>query len=235
MALKTHLTVLQWSATTFADSIVFKIPKPVSIDGEVQYHWDDVTYRQFLLDVERSARYWSSTLVRANIPRRSVIGLWCVDICATCARRSVTSIYRLGGMTYMDVLHIFGVARASYIPQLFSLKLPSPEIIYELMNRAGAKALIYDTSYADIVRGCHVPIFLAVDLFSLPDPEEPLEAVIVPENQEDIAMVFHTSGSTLGSPKLVPCTYGWLDAIIAKANAISIPCRVDRKDVLVCM
>ena len=138
-------------------------------------------------------------------------------------------------MTYLDVLHIFGIARAGYIPQLFSLRLPSPEIIYELMNRAGAKALIYDASYMTIVRGCHVPILLAVDLFSVPDVEKPLEAVTAPENREDIAMVFHTSGSTLGSPKLVPCTYGWLDTIISKANAIGVPCRPDGKDVLVCM
>lgn len=138
-------------------------------------------------------------------------------------------------MTYLDVLHIFGIARAGYIPQLFSLRLPSPEIIYELMTRAGAKALIYDTSYAAIVRGCHVPILLAIDLFSVPDVEEPLAAVAAPDNREDIAMVFHTSGSTLGSPKLVPCTYGWLDTIISKASAISIPCTTGRKDVLVCM
>ena len=135
----------------------------------------------------------------------------------------------------MDALHIFGIARAGYIPQLFSLRLPSPEIIYELMNRAGARALIYDASYATIVRGCHTPILLAVDLFSVPSIEESLEAVTAPNNREDIAMIFHTSGSTLGYPKLVPCTYGWLDAIISKANAISVPCRTDRKDVLVCM
>lgn len=76
MTLRTHLTVLQWSAATFADSIVFKIPEPISVDGEIQYHWDNVTYRQFLFDVERSARYWSSTLVKKMIPKRSVVGLW---------------------------------------------------------------------------------------------------------------------------------------------------------------
>ena len=76
VALKRDLTVLQWSATTFADSIVFKIPRPITTDGEVRYHWDDVTYGQFFLDVERSARYWTSTLTRVKIPRRSVVGLW---------------------------------------------------------------------------------------------------------------------------------------------------------------
>ncbi|TFY61926.1 hypothetical protein EVJ58_g4190 [Rhodofomes roseus] len=217
MPLRTHLTVLQWSAALYADSVVFKVPRSISGSGSVQYLWDNITYRQFLLDVERSARFWSSVLVKENLPQRTVVGLW------------------LSGLTYMDVLHIYGVARAGYIPQLFSLRLPSPEIIFELMHRAGAKALIYDISYASIVHGCEVTTFTAVDIFSAPDVQEPLAAIVAPENGNDIAMVFHTSGSTLGSPKLVPCTYGWLDTIVSKANTISTPCRPGQQDVLVCM
>ncbi|KZT75172.1 acetyl-CoA synthetase-like protein [Daedalea quercina L-15889] len=217
MPLRTHLTVLQWSAALYADSVAYKIPKPVSDDGQGQYHWEDVTYREFLLNVERSARYWTSMLTKQSIPPHSVVGLW------------------LGGLAYMDVLHILGIARAGYIPQLFSLRLPNPEIIFELMKRAGAKLLIYDVSYADVVHGCHVPTLVAVDIFSTPDVQAPLAAIFTPERSDDIAMVFHTSGSTMGSPKLVPCTYGWLDSIISKANAISVPCQPGRQDVIVCM
>ncbi|KAH9937144.1 acetyl-CoA synthetase-like protein [Fomitopsis serialis] len=208
MPLRTHLTVLKWSAALYADSVVFKIPKTVSSNGQAQHQWDDVTYRDFLLDVERSARYWKSILAKENISQRSVVGLW------------------LGGMTYMD---------SRIHPQLFSLRLPSPEIIFELMHRAGAKALIYDVSYASIVHGCYVTTLTAVDIFSAPDVQVSLAAVIAPESRDDIAMVFHTSGSTSGSPKLVTCTYGWLDTIVAKANTIGVPCRPGRQDVIVSM
>lgn len=145
-------------------------------------------------------------------------------------------IHRLAGLSYSDVLHIYGIARASYIPQLFSLKLPNPDVIYELIQKGNASALIYEPSFRNIVTNCLVPSHPAeevsecdVEGMDLP----PLrEAALQPE---DIVMIFHTSGSTSGSPKLVPCSLRWLDSIIAKAEIVAKPKDPERQDVSVWM
>ena len=54
-------------------------------------------------------------------------------------------------MSYVDVLYIYAIARAGYIPQLFSLRLPNPEVIYELLTKADGKAIIYEPELADTV------------------------------------------------------------------------------------
>ncbi|KZT05908.1 acetyl-CoA synthetase-like protein [Laetiporus sulphureus 93-53] len=216
MSFRTHLTILQWSASLYSEATVFEIPDFTHTNGTGR-RWNKISYRQFLTDVELSARYWGNVLQSRGVHQRSVVGLW------------------LGGMTYMDVLHIFGVARANYIPQLFSLRLPNPDVIYELMQRADAKALIFDPSFESVVTSCPTPSQAAIDLHRLPALSGPLPALSRPSSGEDTAMIFHTSGSTSGSPKLVRCSYKWLDAIIAKAGHISEPCRSDRQDVITWM
>ena len=134
------------------------------------------------------------------------------------------------------MLHIYGLARAGYVPQLFSLRLPNPDVIYELLRKANASALIYDPSFRNIITECPVPHHTAgsvseIDVDGLELP--PLsEAALKPE---DIVMIFHTSGSTSGSPKLVPCSLRWLDSIIAKAEKVSRPKDPARQDVSVWM
>ncbi|OSX67394.1 hypothetical protein POSPLADRAFT_1127795 [Postia placenta MAD-698-R-SB12] len=216
MTLKTHLTVLYWSASTYSSAPAFYIPDVVGPDERLR-KWNTVTYQQFLSDVEQSARMWSSKLRKCFIAPRSVVGLW------------------LGGMTYADVLHIYGVARAGYIPQLFSLRLPNPDVVYELLHRAGGQAMIYDSSFASVVRDCPVPAIVTVDLGAAAVDNVPLPPIPEPLSEEDTAMIFHTSGSTSGSPKLVHCSYKWLDAIVAKGDLISRPFHEDRKDVIVWM
>ena len=44
--------------------------------------------------------------------------------------------YRSNGMSYVDILYIYAIARAGYIPQLFSLRLPNPDVVYELLEKA---------------------------------------------------------------------------------------------------
>ncbi|KAF8991326.1 hypothetical protein BDQ17DRAFT_1370992, partial [Cyathus striatus] len=144
--------------------------------------WRSVTYSEFHRDVELYARYWTHVLRKDGTPRKSIIGLW------------------LSGSAYTDVLHIYGISHAGYVPQLFNLHLPNPEVVYELLQRAGAKALIYLSSF---------------------------------ESEHEIAFVFHTSGSASGFPKLVPCTYRWLDTVIQKSRVVCTPRNRDRQDVTV--
>lgn len=136
-------------------------------------------------------------------------------------------------MTYLDVLCIYGILRAGYIPQLFSLRLPNPEVIYELIHKGDAKALIYDRSLAANISSCPVPVHDAVpsslaDLDSVPLPE-----LTSRRHDEDIAIIFHTSGSTSGSPKLVRCNWKWVDAVVRKAHFASKPKTPGKLDVTV--
>ncbi|KAF7796058.1 hypothetical protein EIP86_007229 [Pleurotus ostreatoroseus] len=217
MSFRTHLDVLQDSASQYSSRPVFKLPLP-STDSAVVRNWSSVAYAQFRADVERYAKYWGRVLANDNLQPRSTIGLW------------------LSGLCYEDVLHIYGLARAGYVPQLFSLRLPNPDVIYELLRKANASALIYDLSFRNIITECPVPHHSAgnVSETDVDGLELPLlsEASLEPE---DVIMIFHTSGSTSGSPKLVPCSLRWLDSIIAKAEKVSRPKDPARQDVSVWM
>ncbi|KAI0830645.1 acetyl-CoA synthetase-like protein [Trametes gibbosa] len=212
MSYETHLTVLERSASLYSSSPAFQLPR-MSADNETVDEWVPITYPQFLEDVQQSARYWSRTLSAHGIPPRSVVGMW------------------LGGMTYLDALHIYGVARAGYIPQLLSLRMPNPDVVYELLQRADARALVFDPAYQSIVTNCSVPAETAVDVCAVDVTDAPLPALWVPSHEDEIVMIYHTSGSTSGSPKLVPCTAAWVNAIVSKLAHITRPQNSKRQDV----
>ncbi|KAF8637113.1 hypothetical protein AX17_003017 [Amanita inopinata Kibby_2008] len=210
-----HLTVLQASARQFRSAPAFRIPQ-LDASLNVIESWNSVSYETFQQDVESSAKYWSHTLSRDGVPQRSVVGLW------------------LWGFTYLDVLHIYGISRAGFIPQLFSLRLPNPTVIYELLDKAHAAALICDDKFQLVLENCPVPHYLAAerqDMFiaeqELPDLDD--------AKPDDTAFIFHTSGSTSGSPKLVPCSYRWFNTVIGKSRHICKPRDPTRQDVTVWM
>jgi acyl-coenzyme A synthetase/AMP-(fatty) acid ligase len=119
-------------------------------------------------------------------------------------------------MTYNDVVNMYGLSRAGYVPQVFSIRLPNPDVIFELLERARAKALIYEKSFEPIIAGCPVATHLACSLDNLSNSDAPLPLLHDGITRDDPAFIFHTSGSTSGSPKLVPCSYTWLQSIIEK-------------------
>ena len=138
-------------------------------------------------------------------------------------------------MSYVDVLYIYAIARAGYIPQLFSLRLPNPDVIYELLEKANGKAIIYEPELAGTVSNCPYASYSAVDLRNVDIGGAPVPPMPQPSSADDIAMIFHTSGSTSGRPKLLPCTYKWLDAMVDKSARTSRPLRKDSQDVTVAM
>ncbi|KAG5648080.1 hypothetical protein DXG03_007115 [Asterophora parasitica] len=212
--IQSHLSVLETTATISPLSVVFKTPIIDIFSGQVQ-EWQSITYQQFQRDVETHAKHWARTLANDGLPPRSVVGLW------------------IGGFTYTDVLHIYGVSRAGYIPQLFSVRLPNPAVIYELLLRAKAKALIHDSTFASALGNCPVPTHLATS----PDATKE-QGVLLPlhdVDESDIAFVFHTSGSTSGIPKLVPCSYRWLTSAVHKSHQASRPRNPQKQDVTVWM
>lgn len=134
-------------------------------------------------------------------------------------------------MTYVDVLHIYSIVRAGYIPQLFSLRLPNPDVIFELLQNSDGKALIYDSSFGTVPPQGSVRSWVAVDARA-----ERVSSIALPPVEEarrgdETLMIFHTSGSTSGRPKLVPCSYAWWHFQMSKARWATTPHNPARKDV----
>lgn len=137
---------------------------------------------------------------------------------------------RLGGFTYNDLLLIYSISRAGYTPQLISLRLPDPGVVFELLERSKAQALVYDPFFANVLDGCPIRAFAAAQPADV-DMEDQLDPVVPEVSPDDTAFFFHTSGSTSGSPKIVPYSYRWLDAAISKAGWIMTPKDPQRQDV----
>lgn len=141
-------------------------------------------------------------------------------------------INRIAGYSYSDLVQIYGLSRAGYIPQLFSLRLPNPEVIYELLKSAGASALIYEPSFESVLGSSPVPIHRALDISEMSSNSSASEPLAMPEvSQDDTAFYFHTSGSTSGIPKLVPVSYRGVDAAVHKLAYAFAPRDLNRQDV----
>ncbi|KAG9314458.1 hypothetical protein JVU11DRAFT_5255 [Chiua virens] len=207
----THLTVLEQSSSRYSSAPAFRVPRSDPSTGRV-LEWLSISYRQFKHDVEHTARYYRRILVSAGISDNSVVGLW------------------LGGMTYQDVLHIYGISRAGYIPQLFSIRLPNPDVVLELLHKQDARALIYAPEFAHATSTFPLPAFLATERAKMEPCSEDLPP-LSPKTGDQTVFVFHTSGSTSGSPKLVPCSQRWLSTIVSKSQFICAPRDPQRQDV----
>ncbi|OBZ80038.1 hypothetical protein A0H81_00890 [Grifola frondosa] len=106
---------------------------------------------------------------------------------------------------------------------MFSLRLPNPDIILELLGRSNGKALIYDPSYESALSKSTVSTYVAVDTRAIDVEDVSLPLNEKGRNGDDTIMIFHTSGSTSGCPKLVPCSYAWWDFTIRKAQQVMKP------------
>lgn len=67
-------------------------------------------------------------------------------------------------MAHTDVLHVYGMSRASYIPQTTTFRLQNPVVIFELLQKAGARALVYESSIRVDLSGCAVPTHPAIQI-----------------------------------------------------------------------
>lgn len=141
----------------------------------------------------------------------------------------------LAGTKYNDVLQIYGMSRAGYIPQLFSLRLPNSTVIFELLSKTNAKALVYDASFESLLAHSSIPGYLALGIDMVDSMHAPLPEMPTVEHGDQTVLIQHTSGSTSGSPKLVPCSATWMDAITSKAYQLRRPKDNERQDVGVWM
>ncbi|KAF9531387.1 hypothetical protein CPB83DRAFT_848943 [Crepidotus variabilis] len=155
--------------------------------------WRTIQYGEFLQDIEKVAGYWTQKLKAVGIEPGSVIGLW------------------VTGEQYYDLVHLYGLARMGYTPQMLNkgMSFIAPAVVANILGATGAKAVIFDPFYTGHVVNIPLVKFEMVDLASVP----PLTGVLpdLPDtDEEDIGIIFHTSGTTSGRPKPIPETQRWL-------------------------
>ncbi|KAL0567376.1 hypothetical protein V5O48_014614, partial [Marasmius crinis-equi] len=206
-AFKTPLTNLKRAVDRWPSAIVFKIPITDSVDTIIGY--SAVTYKEFFDDVETSARYWYSKLSGDGVPAGSVVGL--------CLR----------GYSYTDVLHIYGLMKAGYVLQTFTVFPSAVEALDPMLKASGARVLIYDEGHFGratswISTNTQLKLYRSVSAFPAQSSHIPLPVQSDNHSENDIIIIFHTSGSTSG-PKHIPCTYKFIDAIVTKAELTCVP------------
>ncbi|KAI1032535.1 hypothetical protein LB503_012599 [Fusarium chuoi] len=190
----TPLTLIETLAKTHGDAAAVRYLLP---DSSTEYK--TITYAEYRHDVENAARIWLSVLSQAGIAKGAVVGIW------------------MRGWSYQDLLHYLSLQRAGFIPQLFSLRMTNPVVVYELLGKSNAAALIYDASCELFVKDCPLPTFSSNAVLDLASPQNvELDKVTTAVNGDQVSAIFHTSGSTSGIPKLVPTTVRWMDCLIRK-------------------
>src|ERR1700742_2825934 len=100
-----------------------------------------------------------------------------------------------------------GMSRAGYIPHVCGLTLSNPEVVYELMEQVGSKAIMYSAQSSDLIKSCKLPSF-AMTLVR--DEAQSARRSPMPgfnTKPDDLAYIYHTSGSVSGRPKPVKFDY----------------------------
>ncbi|KAJ7097225.1 acetyl-CoA synthetase-like protein [Mycena belliarum] len=152
--------------------------------------WLSISYKTFLTDLEHCAAYWGQKLGDKGVNQKDVVGIW------------------ITGTEYTDLANLYGLARAGYIPEVLNAKMSVP-VIRDLLVKSGGKAIVCDPNFAAFLTDFPLDTFAIPKLGSLSVPPSSLPALpaVTPD---DIAMIFHTSGTTSGIPKPVPETHRWL-------------------------
>ncbi|KAJ7907207.1 hypothetical protein B0H13DRAFT_1879812 [Mycena leptocephala] len=162
-----------------------------SESSESAPQWISRSYETFQQDLGRSASYWVEHLSALSLNQNDVVGLW------------------ITGVEYSDLVHIYGLSRAGFVPQVLNANATVP-IIRDLFRKTGGKALVYAPEFAARVNVTDmevksIPSVVIPELSTLPAVSSlPALPDVTPD---DIALIFHTTGTTSGVPKPVPETH----------------------------
>ncbi|KZP27584.1 acetyl-CoA synthetase-like protein [Athelia psychrophila] len=181
------------------DAPVFKLPNLLKPGN-----WVDVPYSQFQANIHHMAKFWNAKLTSRGIAMGSVIGVW------------------IRGFTYPDVITIFALSRAGFIPQMMPFEMPNSTLVLSLLAKTDAQAIIHSAEKTEAIleTGTKLHRFedvnfahvLEADVAHIPLP-------VLPEAKpESIIWLYHTSGSVSGIPKVVPIMNKWLASIEHKSG-----------------
>ncbi|KAJ7749584.1 acetyl-CoA synthetase-like protein [Mycena maculata] len=155
--------------------------------------WDTTTYGKYLDDLRIASSYWSQRLSAEGVSAGAVVGLW------------------LRGTIYSDLVNLYAVSAAGFVPQVFSVKFSRPgrTIILDLLAACDGKALLLDPTFSDAINDATIPT-IEIPVLSSHPPVAPGTLEAPSAESTDLAMIFHTSGTTGGKPKPVRCDHHWM-------------------------
>ncbi|KAF9263032.1 acetyl-CoA synthetase-like protein [Marasmius fiardii PR-910] len=220
---QTPLTHLQQAVARWPSSPAFKIPITVG-EGRSFAGYNIITYTDFDNDIVRYAKYWSAKLSKSDITPGEVVTL-CLE-----------------GDKYTDFLHIFGLLRAGFVVHCMSFGSfsDSADVLPSIFGKVDTNALIFEQGWFDptslqaqeSIR--HIKFHPSLTIREPPglhedgtygyeDHELPPIPTLDEIQPEQIAMIYHTSGTVSGIPKIVPYSYRRLGALIIKAKLYVVP------------
>ncbi|KAJ7624677.1 hypothetical protein FB45DRAFT_980034 [Roridomyces roridus] len=178
-----HIALLQDRALTRGGTILFKIPK----SGFPQ-EWVDVTVAVFSSEVDQVACTLLADLQAKEIPSRSVIGML------------------MDGRPYLDFVYTIALSRLGYVPLMIPPRSMDESIISELMRKAETKAIVYDASLVSSITNYALAATRITPINDIACDSSSLPSIQDLPSDTDVCFIYLTSGSTSGSPKLVPIT-----------------------------
>ena len=127
------------------------------------------------------------------------------------------------------------MSRAGYIPQIVSSCISNHIVTFELLQKTGARALVCEPSFRADLSECPVPNYPVIRVGDQDVADVALPPLQIDCSASDLVFIFHTSGSTTGSPKLVPCNRRWVDNAVTKYKQLAQVCSTRGQDVTVAM
>ncbi|TFK91211.1 acetyl-CoA synthetase-like protein [Polyporus arcularius HHB13444] len=172
--------------------------------------WERVTYREIEQRLVVTQTYWRDTLAPLNLQPRDVVGFW------------------LTGRKLSDLLNTIAVCALGYVPQYFSGYFGNSSVVLDLLAKSGGKVFIVDPNFEAQVTnvrsdGSSVPRFRTLEygdmtrLVSQSTAPEKLIldlASVAPVARDDVAALFHSSGTTGGTPKIIPSTFKMITSMV---------------------
>ncbi|KAJ7204691.1 acetyl-CoA synthetase-like protein [Mycena pura] len=151
-----------------------------------------ITYQAFADDLHKTLLFWSQRFSQIGLKTSNVVGLW------------------ITGNQYSDLVHLYAISRAGFVPQLFSQKYTEQglAVVRDLLSACDAQALAYDPAFESIIQELALPSLVVPSLQDLVASDADLPPLPDVE-PTDTAMFFHTSGTTSGKPKPVPESHRW--------------------------
>lgn len=193
-------TITKQAAQSYGSKPALRLPI-IKVDRVIE-GWKDVTYSQLYDRLEIVAKYWLNTL---KLPHGAIVAIWS------------------SGMLYSDFLHIYGIMRAGYVPHILFSEITSLDMMLDLFNQTGARAVIHlPTLPVSDELSKHIPCYVAPDAEHISEGEcadavvPDFDTIVVPD--EDIIAIIQTSGSTSGRPKVVRLRQRWFEANSNKLN-----------------
>ncbi|KAF9263030.1 acetyl-CoA synthetase-like protein [Marasmius fiardii PR-910] len=218
-AFQTPLALIHQAVARWPSSPAFKIP--IVGDGSGFGSYTVITYTEFEAEVLCYAKYWSQKLSKDQVPPGEV-----VSIC-------------LEGYRYTDLLHIFGLLRAGFVVHCFGSFPGSADVLASLLQQVGSRAFIFERGWFDPTflqtknSAKHIKFYPSLNTRKLPDQDETYgyEEYEIPNlhdvDPEQTVIIYHTSGSISGTPKVTPYNHRQLNTLILKARFFVVPSDCD--------